>query len=56
LSYYAILVNEIPKESLVRIHNAVSAVFYVETGDPEKLAPDTRRAYGYTFYRSGGTI
>ena len=38
LSYYAILVNEMPKETLLRIHNAVSAVFYVENSDPDKLA------------------
>ncbi|TVQ21177.1 MAG: hypothetical protein EA382_13990, partial [Spirochaetaceae bacterium] len=38
LSYYPILVNEIATETLLRIHNAVAAVFYVENADPQKLA------------------
>ena len=37
LHYYPVLVNEIPPERLTRIHNAVSAVFYVENTDPERL-------------------
>ena len=37
LHYYPILVNEIPPERLSRIHNAVSAVFYVENTEPERL-------------------
>ena len=31
------MVNEIAKERLARIHNAVSAVFYVENSEPENL-------------------
>lgn len=38
LTYYPILVNEIPTERLLRIHNAVAAVFYVENSEPRKLA------------------
>ena len=38
LHYYPVLVNEIPPARLTRIHNAVSAVFYVENTDPERLA------------------
>ncbi len=38
LTYYPILVNEISTETLLRIHNAVAAVFYVENADPQKLA------------------
>ncbi len=37
LTYYPILVNEIPTETLLRIHNAVAAVFYVENADPQQL-------------------
>ena len=33
LSYHPILVNEIPYDSLVRIHNAVAAAFYAENRD-----------------------
>ena len=29
--------NEIPTETLLRIHNAVAAVFYVENADPQTL-------------------
>lgn len=35
--YYAVCENEIPKKSLVRIKNAVSAIFYVENSSPEEL-------------------
>jgi predicted transposase/invertase (TIGR01784 family) len=35
--YYAIIENEIPKESLKRIKNAVSAVFYIENLDENRL-------------------
>ena len=38
LAYYPILVNEIPEATLFRVRNAVSAVFYVENTDPEKLS------------------
>lgn len=38
LAYYPILVNEIPVETLRRVRNAVSAVFYVENADPRKLS------------------
>ncbi|MBN2443236.1 MAG: Rpn family recombination-promoting nuclease/putative transposase [Spirochaetales bacterium] len=36
-SYYKIIENEIPKEVLLRIENAVSAIFYVENSKPEEL-------------------
>ena len=35
LSYYKVLINEIPAQTLRRIGNAVSAVFYVENAAPE---------------------
>jgi predicted transposase YdaD len=38
LSYYPVLINEIPAPTLRRIHNAVSAVFYVENAAPEDVA------------------
>lgn len=38
LSYYPVLVNEIPAARLGRIHNAVSAAFYVENAAPEDVA------------------
>ncbi len=38
LSYYPVLINEIPESRLRRIHNAVSAVFYVENAAPEDVA------------------
>ena len=34
-SYYKIIENEIPKEVLLKIENAVSAIFYVENSKPE---------------------
>ena len=37
LSYYPLVIHTIPAHRLQRIHNAVSAVFYVENSDPEKL-------------------
>ena len=37
LHYYPVLVNEIPAARLSRIHNAVSAVFYVENAEPQRL-------------------
>ena len=37
LSYYKIIENEIPKEILLKIENAVSAIFYVEKSNPEEL-------------------
>ena len=36
-SYYKIAVNEIPKRTLVKIRNAVSAIFLVENSRPEEL-------------------
>lgn len=36
-SYYKIIENEIPKEVLLRIENAVSAIFSVENSKPEEL-------------------
>lgn len=38
LSYYPVLINQIPESRLRRIHNAVSAVFYVENAAPEDAA------------------
>ncbi len=38
LSYCPVLINEIPASRLRRIHNAVSAVFYVENAAPEDVA------------------
>ena len=39
-SYYPILENEISKESLLKIKNAVSAIFYIENSKPEDLEPE----------------
>jgi predicted transposase/invertase (TIGR01784 family) len=36
-SYFTIIENEIPKEVLLRIENAVSAIFYIENSRPEDL-------------------
>jgi len=36
-TYYKIAVNEIPKRTLVKIRNAVSAIFLVENSRPEEL-------------------
>jgi predicted transposase/invertase (TIGR01784 family) len=36
--YYKIAINEIPKRELVRIRNAVSAVFYIENSSVEDIA------------------
>jgi hypothetical protein len=36
-SYYTIIENEIPKEVLLKIENAVSAIFYIENSRPENL-------------------
>ncbi len=38
LSYYPVLINEIPAARLRRVRNAVSAVFYVENAAPEDVA------------------
>ena len=35
--YYPILENRIPKESLIKIKNAVSAIFYIENSSPKEL-------------------
>jgi predicted transposase/invertase (TIGR01784 family) len=37
-TYFKIAINEIPKRELVRIRNAVAAVFYVENSTPEDIA------------------
>ena len=36
--YYKIAINEIPKERLLKIKNAVSAIFFVENSNPESLS------------------
>ena len=36
-SYFKIAINEIPKRELVKIRNAVSAIFYVENSTPEDI-------------------
>jgi len=41
-SYYKIIENEIPRETLLKIHNAVSAIFYVEGSNPEELSKNFR--------------
>ncbi|RKX73200.1 MAG: hypothetical protein DRP87_19295 [Spirochaetes bacterium] len=35
--YYPVIENEIPKSTLVRVKNALSAVFYAENSSPEEL-------------------
>jgi len=40
--YFKIAVNEIPKRELVKIRNAVAAVFYVENSSPEEIARNRR--------------
>jgi hypothetical protein len=41
-SYYKIAVNEIPKRALVKIRNALSAVFLVENSRPGELAENMK--------------
>ena len=36
-SYYKIIENEISKETLLKIHNFISAVFYVENSTPDEI-------------------
>ncbi len=36
--YFKIAINEIPKRDLVRLRNAVSAVFYIENNNPTELS------------------
>ncbi len=36
-SYYPIIENEITKETLLQIKNALSAIFYIETSDTEEI-------------------
>ena len=38
LKYYSVLVNSFAKETLKDIHNAISAMFYVENLYPEELS------------------
>jgi hypothetical protein len=45
-SYYKIIENEIPKEVLLKIKNAVSAIFYVENSTPDKLREEIRDVLG----------
>jgi predicted transposase/invertase (TIGR01784 family) len=40
--YYKIAINEIPKRELVRIRNAVAAVFYIENSSIEEIAQNRR--------------
>jgi predicted transposase/invertase (TIGR01784 family) len=42
-SYYPILENEIPKKSLEKIKNAVSAIFYIENSSPQELKDEIDR-------------
>lgn len=35
--YYKIAINEIPKRDLLRLRNAVSAVFYIENNNPSEI-------------------
>jgi len=42
-SYYKIAINEIPKKTLLTIHNTVSAIFFVENSSPEELRTELRR-------------
>ena len=35
--YFPILINEIPKKTLMRVQNALSAVFYIENLKPDEL-------------------
>jgi len=41
-SYFKIAINEIPKRDLVKIRNAVAAVFYVENSTPEDIAKNRK--------------
>lgn len=41
-TYFKIAINEIPKRELVRIRNAVAAVFYVENSTPEDIAKNRK--------------
>ena len=41
--YYRVLENEIPKSSLVKIKNALAAVFYTETSSSEELQDEMDR-------------
>ena len=36
-SYYKLIENEISKETLLKIHNFVSAIFYIENSTPEQI-------------------
>ena len=41
-SYYKIIENEISKETLLKIHNFISAVFYVENSTPDEIRVEIR--------------
>jgi hypothetical protein len=41
--YYKVAINEISKESLGKIRNAVSSIFFVEKSNPEELAEGIKR-------------
>ena len=41
--YYPIFENQIPKKSLEKIKNAVSAIFYIENSSPEELEEEIDR-------------
>jgi predicted transposase/invertase (TIGR01784 family) len=40
--YFKIAINEIPKRELVKIRNAVSAIFYIENSTPEDIAKNRK--------------
>lgn len=47
-SYYAVLLNDIPKDKLLRVHSTVSAMIYLEqAGGPEELAEHIERLAGF---------
>lgn len=44
-SYYKIIENEIPRDKLLRIHNALSMVFYVENSSVEDVVESINEIY-----------
>ena len=42
-SYYPIIENEISKETLLEIKNALSAIFYIETSDAEEISNNLQK-------------
>lgn len=43
--YYKIIENEIPKEILLKIHNAISMVFYIETSSAEEIKEELQSLF-----------